>query len=87
MIGWVTYRTLRRKAESVALGDIAGVIGAVGGGAITALYKSGVPFDSYAVGLAVGFFGYLVVGIYVGNLAEKRQDGGVGSWMGSRDTH
>jgi len=85
VIGWVTYRTLRRKADGVALGDIAAVIAAVGGGAITALYKNGAPFDSYAIGLAVGFFAYLLVGIAIGNLAEKREDGGAGSWMGSRD--
>ena len=87
VIGWVTYRTLRRKAESVALGDLAAVIGAVGGAAITTLFKNGAPFDSYAVGLMVGFFGYFVVGIYIGKLADKKQDGGAGSWMSSRDTH
>ena len=31
VIGWVTYRTLRRKEGSNALSDIATVIGAVGG--------------------------------------------------------
>ena len=86
VIGWVTYRTLRRKTDAVAIGDIAAVIGAVGGAAITAMYKGGPAFDSYAVGLAVGFFAYFVSGIVINKTAMSQADGGAGSWMGSRDT-
>jgi O-antigen/teichoic acid export membrane protein len=62
VIGWVTYRTLRRTSDAVKLSDIATVIGAVGGAAVTALYNQGHTFAWYAIGLAVGFFGYLVLG-------------------------
>ncbi len=62
VIGWVTYRTLRRRKETVALSDVAAVIGAVGGGAVTALFKEEELFGAYCVGLAVGFFAYLIVG-------------------------
>ena len=31
IIGWVTYRTLRRTGETVAVSNIASVVGAVGG--------------------------------------------------------
>ena len=61
VIGWVTYRTLRRQGEIVALSNIATVIGAVGGGAVTALFTAEL-FAWYSVGLAVGFFLYLILG-------------------------
>ena len=74
VIGWVTYRTLRRRTDGAALSDIATVIGAVGGAAVTALFPSAEPFGAYSIGLAVGFFGYFVVGLVI----EK---GDVGAWM------
>jgi hypothetical protein len=62
VIGWVTYRTLRRTGETVALSNIATVIGAVGGGAVTALFDTDELFACYSIGLAAGFFLYLVLG-------------------------
>lgn len=60
VIGWVTYRTLRRSSTG-GLSDIAAVIGAVGGGAITALFPVGSrAFNAYGIGLAIGFFLYLI---------------------------
>jgi len=59
VIGWVTYRTLRRTGETVALSNIATVIGAVGGGAVTALFDTKELFGWYSIGLTVGFFLYL----------------------------
>jgi hypothetical protein len=63
VIGWVTYRTLRRRTGGAALSDIATVIGAAGMGAVTRLFPSLGPFGAYAVGLAVGFFGYFAVAL------------------------
>jgi uncharacterized membrane protein YeaQ/YmgE (transglycosylase-associated protein family) len=84
VIGWVTYRTLRRKAEGVALGDIAAVIGAVGGATVVGLFKA-AGFDSYCFGLAVGFFAYFISGIIIEK--KGKTDGqSVGGWMGSRDS-
>ena len=74
VLGWVTYRTLRRKSGGAALSDISAVIGALGGGAITALFQPPDIFGAYCVGLAFGFFGYFIVGIFV-------DKGSVGSWM------
>jgi hypothetical protein len=62
VIGWITYRTLRRTGETVALSNIATVIGAVGGGAVTALFNSPELFGHYCIGLFVGFVAYLVLG-------------------------
>jgi hypothetical protein len=61
VIGWVTYRTLARRAGAVALSDIATVLGAVGGGAVLAIFDDDHLFGLYAIGLAIGFFAYLAL--------------------------
>jgi hypothetical protein len=61
VVGWVTYRTLVRRTDGVALSDIATVIGAIGGAAVVALFNDKEQFGLYSIGLAVGFFGYLAV--------------------------
>ena len=76
VIGWVTYRTLRRSEDKVALSDIAAVIGAVGGAAITQLFDDKDLFAWYSVGLAVGFFAYFVIGLILEGPSK------VSSWMG-----
>ncbi len=63
VIGWITYRTLRRRSETVALSDIAAVIGAVGGAAVTGLFDARDLFGAYSIGLAAGFFLYLIVAL------------------------
>lgn len=72
VIGWVTYRTIRRSKAPVGPSDITTVIGAVGGAATTALFMGGMLFGLYAIGLAGGFFGYFILGLIVskGNLAD-----------------
>jgi len=65
VVGWITYRTLRRSKEGAALSDIAAVIGAVGGAAITGLFDSEALFAWYSIGLFVGFFVYLILGVTV----------------------
>lgn len=84
VIGWVTYRTLRRKAEGVALGDIASVLGAVGGATVVALFKNAA-FDNYCIGLAVGFFAYFITGALIG-MSKSNGGQSAASWMESRDS-
>lgn len=60
VVGWVTYRTLRRE-DKAAVSDIASVIGAIGGAAVTGLFEDDL-FGWYSIGLFVGFFAYLVLG-------------------------
>lgn len=62
VVGWVTYRTLRRTDEAVGISTISGVIGAVGGGVITGISQTPEMFGWYSVGLAAGFFLYLLLG-------------------------
>jgi uncharacterized membrane protein YeaQ/YmgE (transglycosylase-associated protein family) len=75
VVGWVTYRTLRRSGETVALSNIATVIGAVGGAAVTAIFKTPELFGWYSVGLAGGFFGYLILAVTLFKNVEFLGDG------------
>ncbi len=63
VIGWFVYLINRYRTGEVGLGDITTVIAAIGGGAVTALFGGGDGdlFGAYGIGLAAGFFGYLVV--------------------------
>ena len=70
VIGWITYRTLVRRTGAVNLSDIATVIGAVGGGAVLAIFKSPHLFGLYSIGLACGFFAYLIVFSLLNGKAE-----------------
>lgn len=78
VIGWITYRTLRRK-EGTGISDLASVIAAVGGATITALFRPGTKvFGFYCIGLAVGFFLYLII-----NYAMNPKD--TVGWMAVRE--
>jgi hypothetical protein len=81
VIGWITYRTLRRSQGS-GLSDIATVIGAVGGAAVTALFpRETGAFGAYCIGLAIGFFAYLRAAL---NLAAKHgEEAKAIEWLGS----
>lgn len=74
LLGWITYRTLRLKAGAGILSDIVAVAGALVGAGIIALFRSDVLFGLYALGLAIGFFAYVVLDL----LFYGKQ--GVSSW-------
>ena len=76
VIGWITYRTIRRKEGGAAISDIAGVIAAVGGAAVTTQFDDGAVFGSYCIGLAVGFFAYLGISFLVSTKETTS------AWMG-----
>lgn len=65
VVGWITYRTLRRREGQALLSDIATVIGAVGGAAVVSLFDSSELFGAYSIGLALGFFVYFLIGFFV----------------------
>ena len=55
VLGWFLYFTNRYR-PTIQLSDIAKLIGAVGGGAVLALFPAGtVMFAAYGLGLAAGF--------------------------------
>ena len=76
VVGWVTYRTLRRREGASTLSDISTVIGAVGGAAVTSLFADTDMFAGYSIGLAIGFFVYFIVGLTVYGKDAA------GHWMG-----
>jgi len=64
VLGWCTQFTNRhRDKTSVQLGDLAVLLGVIGGAAVTSLFgeASGVLFANYGIGLLTGFLSYLVV--------------------------
>jgi len=83
VVGWITYRTLRRT-KPTGLSDISTVIGAVGGAAVISLFpKEGGAFSSYCIGLAVGFFGYLIVaGVIDARATRNKSFKAVSKWLG-----
>lgn len=78
VVGWICYRTLRRNKDATKLSDFATVIGVIGGGIVTAIFKTPDVFACYSIGLAVGFFLYLVVGL----IFDPEETGG---WMLKKD--
>jgi len=65
VVGWFLYFTNRYRKD-VSLSDVAALLGAVGGAAITALFDrvdgTGANlFLSYGAGLAFGFFAYFAI--------------------------
>ena len=62
-VGFITYRTLVRTTEKAAVTDIAAVIAAVGGGAVTSLFNPTTTdlFGWYSIGLAGGMAIFFVL--------------------------
>lgn len=73
VIGWIAYRTLRRSAAP-RIADLVTVIAALGGGVVVnTQFAEPDLFAMYGIGLAVGFFGYFVVGSLV-DRSERKAD-------------
>ena len=59
LIGWYLYYINRYRKDDIKLSDLVTLIGAIGGGAILALFPASSDlFGAYGIGLALGFFGY-----------------------------
>ena len=64
VIGWITYLILHRREGGAAISDIAVVIGAIGGGGVTALFETQRLFSCYCIGLFFGFSLYFLIHRY-----------------------
>jgi hypothetical protein len=80
VVGWVTYRTLRRKEGTTQLSDLAAVIAAVGGAAVTKVFDNPNLFGWYCIGLAVGFFLYFIIAVII--TGKDPETSAVSQWMG-----
>lgn len=66
IIGWNLYAINRYRTDKVGIGDLATIVGAIGGAAILDLFPAGTDlFAAYGIGLAVGFFSYFGVLVYL----------------------
>jgi hypothetical protein len=62
IIGWYLYFINRYRSGPVDFGDITSMLTAIGGAAVTALFRAGTDlFGAYGIGLAVGFFLYYAI--------------------------
>jgi hypothetical protein len=62
LVGWFVYYLNRHRSADVRFADLVSLIGAIGGGAVLALFPAGTDlFGAYGLGLFAGFFGYLLV--------------------------
>jgi hypothetical protein len=62
ILGWYLYFINRYRSGPVDFGDITSILTAIGGAAVTALFRSGSDmFGAYGIGLAVGFFLYYAI--------------------------
>ncbi len=62
IIGWNLYWINRYRSDGVGLGDLATIVGAIGGAAILDLFPAGTDlFAAYGIGLLIGFFAYFGV--------------------------
>jgi len=62
IVGWYVYFINRYRTGEVRFSDLVSLVGIIGGGTVVALFKPGTDlFGAYGIGLAVGFFGYLMV--------------------------
>ncbi len=71
VVGYITYRTLARTVGKASVSDIAAVIGAVGGAAITKLYAPGsTGFAWYAIGLLGGMILFFLLFLVINGRTE-----------------
>jgi hypothetical protein len=92
-VGYITYRTLVRTVDKTSISDLAAVIAALGGAAVTKLFDpKTVLFGWYSVGLLVGmavFFllflamnGRAALGAVMGEVTRRE-----GASTSSSDSH
>jgi hypothetical protein len=80
VVGWITYFVNRHRSGEVTLGDIAAIVGAVGGAAVLALFPAGSDlFGAYGIGLAIGFFGYFAILVVL--VRKNRTAGWTSQWF------
>ena len=71
VLGWITYFTIRYKKQH-AISDLSGVVASLGGAAVLSLFsKESGMFAAYSIGLACGFFGYVLVLLLIGLFSKQ----------------
>ncbi|MEZ4364399.1 MAG: hypothetical protein R3B48_29760 [Kofleriaceae bacterium] len=66
IIGWYVYYINRHRRDDVSASDLVTLLGVIGGTAVLKLFPGQTDlFGAYGIGLAVGFFGYFLVMIFL----------------------
>ena len=63
IIGWIAYRILRHRSGAPWIQDLIALLGIIAGAAALAFFHNDAIFGWYAIGLVIGFFAYLAVGV------------------------
>lgn len=72
LIGWYVYFINRYRKADVGLSDLGTLIGVIGGSAVLALFPGSTDlFGAYGIGLAIGFFSYFIILVY---MVQKSQN-------------
>jgi len=72
IIGWYIYYINRYRKGDVQLSDLVTLIGVLGGGAVLALFPARTDlFGAYGIGLAIGFFLYFLVLIFLVGISKN----------------
>lgn len=62
-VGWMAYQILRNRSGALWLFDLIALLGIIAGAAVLAFFRNEAIFGWYAIGLIIGFFAYLAVGV------------------------
>jgi hypothetical protein len=72
VIGWYVYYINRYRRADVQISDLLTLIGAIGGGATTALFPAKTDlFGAYGIGLFAGFFSYFLTLVILVGVSEN----------------
>jgi len=63
IVGWMAYRILRNQSGAPWLSDLIALLGIIAGAVALAFFRNDAIFGWYAIGLIIGFFGYLATGV------------------------
>ena len=62
-VGWMAYQILRNRSGAPWLSELIALLGIIAGAGVLAFFRNEAIFGWYAIGLIVGFFAYLAVGV------------------------
>lgn len=63
LVGWIVSRVLRQNVGLPWLQHLIALAGIIIGAAVLALFRDAVPFGWYALGLLLGFFAFVGLGV------------------------
>jgi hypothetical protein len=72
VVGWYVYYINRYRKSDIQMSDLLTLIGAIGGGATTALFPAKTDlFGAYGIGLFCGFFSYFLLLIILVGISKN----------------